>query len=319
MTDQVSSEYSHSEGHAGRSPRVSVVIPVYNAEATLEATLRSVVDQTYRDFEIVICDDGSRDRSREMAREILAASPIVSWQILHLGGFGAGGTRNQGIAQCRGEFIAFLDDDDAWEPEKLALCVQALDRESLDLVCHAETWMDEKGRCSVRRYSDLFDRDQPAIVSLMRNNPFSTSAVVVRRDRLEQSGGFDETLPSAEDYDLWIQLVLLPGFRVGFIDRPLGVYLVREGSESSRIERRQAALLAIGDRYRDVLRAASPWGGLEYWKYRAKTVFTSGLRYMVQGQWARGFLMAARGLGMWPFRFDWLTLAAKRALRRRTH
>ena len=296
-------------------PRVSVVLPVYNAENTLRAALESVLSQTYKDFEVVVCDDGSKDRSREIAAEALSVLEGDRWQMRVGERLGPGGARNAGIRAARGEFIAFLDDDDIWMGEKLAHCVRDLDRGPFDLVCHSEVWQDERGRRRVRRYRDLFDESREPVVSLLRNNPFSTSAVVVRRDRLLEAGLFDSSLPSAEDYDLWIRLVLLPDFRIGFIDEPLGTYSVREGSESSAIDRRVRALLEIGRRHRPALLAASNRGRLEYWIYLARIHFTTGLRYFRQRQRILGIRMLLKGFLMWPFRLDWLVLALKERMR----
>jgi glycosyltransferase involved in cell wall biosynthesis len=288
-----------------------VVIPAHNAEATLASALASVLAQSLQEYEILVCDDGSSDRTRLVATDFLKENGVRDWTMLDLGGLGPAGARNRGIAESRGEYIAFLDDDDTWAPEKLALCVSKLREGPLDLVCHSEVWAYDNGKRVEKRYSGLFNRQQPPIVSMLRNNPFSPSAVVVRRDRLIQAGLFDESLPSAEDYDLWIRLVTLPGFEVGFIDRPLGVYTVRPGSESSRIDRRLKALLIIGEKYREALREASPWGWLEHYKYRGKTYFTSGIRYAQQGRRVHGMLMALMGFAMWPFRLEWVTQAVK--------
>jgi hypothetical protein len=178
-------------------------------------------------------------------------------------------------------------------------------------VCHSEIWRNERGEEKVVHYSPLFDPRRPPLISLLRHNPFSTSAVVVRRDRLVAAGDgpFDVTLPSAEDYELWMRLVAQPGFTIRFIDEPLGVYLVRRsGNESSRVDRRHAAMVEIGRR----ARAGSLGGGraptLEYLRYVGKTRVSSGLRYAAAGHRLRGLAMLATGLLLWPFRFDWLLL-----------
>ncbi len=300
-----------------RGPRVSVVMPMFNAEATVVRALEGALAQTYEHLEIVVCDDGSRDRSRDLARDTLSVWDEDCWQVRDSGGIGPGGARNQGILASRGEYIAFLDDDDLWAPEKLEACVRELDGGPFDLVCHAEVWEGEDGNRRVRRYRDLFDESKGLFVSLMRNNPFSTSAVVVRKKHLEEAGLFDESLPSAEDYDLWLRLALLPGFRVGFIDEPLGTYALRTGSESSAIDRRFAALMEIGRRYRPQLSLVAKRGELEYWIFRARTLFTTGIRYAQQGRRRLGIWMALKGFLMWPFRADWALLALKERLRRR--
>ncbi len=301
---------------ASAAPVVSVIVPAYNAERTIVAALESVVAQTYQDWELILCDDSSTDETRAMAESCLRSHGVRRWRVLELEHCGPSEARNHGIDAAHGEYVAFLDDDDTWQPEKLARCVAAVRGGGLDLVCHDEVWLDDGGGARLRRYSALFDRSVPPLVSLIRNNPFSTSAVVVRRERLLEAGPFDGTLPSAEDYDLWIRLAMIPGIRIGFVEEPLGTYRVRAGSESSGTDRRLQALLTIGARYAGPLTAASRLGRLEGWMYRAKTYFTSGLRLVRQGQRARGARLLCKGLLMWPFRFDWVRFAIRQRLAR---
>ena len=302
---------------AGR-PRVSVVMPAHNAERTIVAAIESVVAQTFGDWEIVLCDDASTDGTRAAAEACFARHGVTRGRVLALAHCGPAEARNHGIRAARGEFVAFLDDDDTWEPAKLARCVEAIQAGGLDVVCHSEVWLDAgSGDRSVHHYSGLFDARVHPLVSLMRNNPFSTSALMARRAHLLAAGLFDPSLPSAEDYDLWIRLAMIPGIRIGFLDEALGTYLLRPGSESSKIDRRVRALLAIGERYAAPAAAASRLGALEPWMFRAKTYFTSGIRYAQQGSRARGAAMAAKGLLMWPFRFDFVLFAVRQRLARR--
>jgi glycosyltransferase involved in cell wall biosynthesis len=302
-----------SGGHpgAGPAPTVSVVIPTYNAEAAVLDALASVVSQTYTDWEILVCDDGSTDGTRAVAERYLAAQEGARWRILSLERGGPAETRNRGVREARGEWIAFLDDDDGWAPQKLQRCMEAVGAGRLDVVGHSEAWVDDAGRSRPHHYSALFDASVHPLVSLMRANPFSTSALVVRRSALLEAGLFDPQLPSAEDYDLWIRLAMLPEIRIGFIDEVLGTYRLRAGSESSRIDRRMRALLTIGARYGDALAAVSRLGRLESWMFRSKTYFTSGLRLLRQGSPGRGAGLVAIGLLMWPFRFDWIRFAQR--------
>jgi glycosyltransferase involved in cell wall biosynthesis len=302
----------------GAAPLVSVVIPAHNAARTIVAALESVAAQTFTDWEIVLCDDASTDETRAAAEGCMARLGVTRCRILALSPSGPAEARNHGIRDARGEFVAFLDDDDTWEPTKLARCVEAIRARALDVVCHSEVWLDaDTGARTVHHYSPLFDARLHPLVSLMRNNPFSTSALVVRRRHLVEAGLFDPSLPSAEDYDLWIRLAMIPGVRIGFVDEALGTYLLRAGSESSKIDRRLRALLAIGERYGDALAKASRWGALEGVRYRGKTYFTSGVRYAQQGSRARGAAMALKGLLMWPFRWEWVMLAVRQRAARR--
>src|SRR5437868_9870856 len=148
-------------------PTVSVVIPAHNASRTIVAALESVVAQSFGDWEIVLCDDASTDDTREVVAECLTRHDVARWRILALKPSGPAEARNAGIRASRGELVAFLDDDDTWEPEKLARCMDALRAGPLDVVCHSETWLDaDSGERRVRHYSALFDARVHPLVSL---------------------------------------------------------------------------------------------------------------------------------------------------------
>jgi len=302
---------SEAPGASGDQPVVTVVLPMHNAEDVIAKTIHSVLNQTFQDFEIILCDDGSTDDT--VARAVAAVeerSDPVAWSLLRLKGRGAAGARNDGIEVARGEFIAFLDDDDCWAPQKLEVSLGTLRDLEVDMVCHAEQWADDGpgGATHVRLYRHLFDDRLDPLISLFRNNPFSTSAIVVRRDRLVQAGLFDEEIPSAEDYDLWIRLVAISDLRFGFEDSVLGTYLVRSGGESGKVDRRYEALLCIGERYSTLLveRFGPKRAWFELWIYRARVEFTTGVRLVRQGRVRFGLRMAMLGWCRWPFRFDWV-------------
>src|ERR1051326_7858600 len=106
-------------------PSVSVVLPVYNREHSISRAVRSVLDQTYRDVELIVVDDGSTDGTREVVRQFAPHLTLIEHE--HAG---ASAARNRGIAHARGELIAFIDSDDAWLSEKLALQVPLMTREN---------------------------------------------------------------------------------------------------------------------------------------------------------------------------------------------
>jgi glycosyltransferase involved in cell wall biosynthesis len=299
-----------------RAPLVTVIIASFNAERTIRQALDSVLAQAFADWELLVCDDASTDSTREIVREWIAANPDRRCRLLALPHAGPAASRNRGIGESSGQFVAFLDDDDFWAPEKLSRCLEAAHSDASDVVCHSEIWLYEDGSADVHHYSELFDPRLHPAVSLFRNNPFSTSALVIRRSRLLDAGFFDASLPSAEDYDLWIRIAMLPGFRVTFLDEPLGVYRVRSGSESSKIELRLHALKAIAERYGPALCSLSRLGALEPWMFRAKSYSTTGIRYIRQGSIARGIGLLTLGILMWPIRPDILGRVIRKAAKR---
>jgi glycosyltransferase involved in cell wall biosynthesis len=195
------------------APLVSVIIPTYNRAALVAEALASVQAQTYRDFEIVVVDDGGTDGSWE----VLSACREVR-VLRHPGRRGVSAARNSGIAAARGQWLAFLDSDDLWLPDKLAKQMAYLEaRPDLRLCQTDETWV----RRGVRVNKPLSHRKVAGRIFLpsLSRCMISPSAVMVHRRLLQDHGAFDETLPAAEDYDLWLRLTWR--YEVGLVDEPL--------------------------------------------------------------------------------------------------
>jgi glycosyltransferase involved in cell wall biosynthesis len=208
------------------APLVSVIIPTYNRADLVRQALASVQAQTYRDFEIVVVDDGGTDG----AFEVLSA-----WQeirvLRHVCRRGVSAARNTGVAAARGEWLAFLDSDDLWLPDKLARQIFLLQGQPELLICQTdETWV----RRGVRVNQPLSHRKAAGKIFLpsLRRCMISPSAVMLHRRLLEDHGGFDETLPAAEDYDLWLRLTWR--YEVGLIDDPL---VIKRGGHPDQLSR----------------------------------------------------------------------------------
>jgi len=189
-------------------PRVTVAIAALNASRYIGETLDSVAAQSYRDFEIVVVDDGSTDGTAEIAER----KPYTRVVRRRAGGpAGPATARNEAIRAGAGELIAVLDADDLWHPDKLELQVAELDR-SLDTVLVA-TGVEPFGG-SAPAAPALTGGEVTA--ALLRVNFVTASAVLFRRSAFERAGGFDpdSELIAVEDYDLWLRLSLLGRFAV---------------------------------------------------------------------------------------------------------
>lgn len=193
---------------------VSVVIPAYNSASYIEGCLDSVFKQTFKDWEVIIIDDGSNDDTRIVIEEYINRSNILSGRFQYLRNeknMGAAAARNPGIEVSRGDFISFLDSDDIWRPQKLERVMDIFDRFSeVDLVCHNEYMTKD---CKIIRKLEydknvknlnLSDKDL-VYRKLFLGNFLSTSAVTIRKACLKNML-FDETFSVAEDYDLWLRL-----------------------------------------------------------------------------------------------------------------
>jgi glycosyltransferase involved in cell wall biosynthesis len=223
-----------------RPPAVSVVTPVWNAAATLAATVASVQAQSFPDWEMLLVDDGSTDGSRALADRLAAADPRL--RVLGQGAnTGAAAARNRGIREARGRFIAFLDADDLWRPEKLALQLGALNA-GQPLVFAAYRRIDALGR-------PLGTVRPPARVSragLLRGNVIGCLTAIYDSEAL----GKVEMPPLArrQDYGLWLELLRRTPYAHA-LPEVLADYRVRPGSLSAD---KLAAARATWALYREV-------------------------------------------------------------------
>jgi len=192
----------------GTAPAVSVVMPLYNKVGYVGAAIRSVLDQTFTDLELVVVDDGSTDGSAEVVQG-LADRRI---RLLRQENAGAPAARNAGIAAARGRWVAFLDADDTWRPEKLARQLAVLEREP-DLVWAAGAYVRTRpGPITIEQ--NVPDQGwlrapevlEDGLLALTDAWCLWTGTVMVRRDILSQLGGFDTSLPTGDDVLLWSRI-----------------------------------------------------------------------------------------------------------------
>jgi glycosyltransferase involved in cell wall biosynthesis len=220
---------------------VSVVIPTRDRQAMVAGAVRSALDQTGAEVEVCVVDDGSTPPVM-LPRELAADRRV---KLIRLDTpRGAGAARNAGLAATSGEIVAFLDDDDAWLPDKLARQLAALDGGSIAVACGFEVWDGATLVASVLPPDPFDARDLLAHPSLW------PSTVLVRRAALDAAGEFDDGLPRVQDWDLWLRLGDLGRFDVVsevLVDRrwsPLPPETARMGREliAPRIEERLAHL-----------------------------------------------------------------------------
>src|SRR2546426_189289 len=189
---------------------VSVVIPVYNGEQYLADAIQSVRDQTYQNVEVIVVDDGSTDGSADVAKKFGEAIRYV-----HQSNGGVGKARNTGIAAARGAYLAFLDQDDLWLPDKLAVQVAYLDShpEVGAVYCQCQVMGNAELRSDHMRdlRQRLYYYAEPVkddVVGIMRGPCLLMTTTMFRREVLQSIGGFDEAFigAGAEDMDLTLRL-----------------------------------------------------------------------------------------------------------------
>ena len=183
-------------------PTISVIIPAYNAEQTILETIKSVRQQTFSDFEIIIINDGSTDRTLKLLESI----EDNRLKIFSYENGGLSVARNRGIARATGEFVAFLDADDLWTPDKLELQVKALQQYSEAGVAYSWTYyMNEQRTSSLPSVSIFFEGD--VLANLLVNNFIASgSNPLIRRQAIKSVGDFDSACAGCADWDYWMRL-----------------------------------------------------------------------------------------------------------------
>jgi len=208
-------------------PRISIVMPVYQRRAELRRALRSLASQSCMNFEVLVADDGSNPPAEEVVREFRGFMAIRCLALPHSGR--PSGPRNAAVAASRAEWISFLDSDDTWDTDRIAVLDSYL-RDGVDVVHHrlricGESTRSFASRIGFRPYAvgSGFGRRSAVEHLASVGNTVAMSGATVRRDMLVSLGGFDEELPCNDDYDLWLRLALA-GARFQYIDRVLGTY-----------------------------------------------------------------------------------------------
>jgi len=208
------------------TPRVTVIIPTYNRAGCLREAVDSVLAQNFRDFELIVVDDGSTDDTPRLLQEYGEAIRVFRQE-----NRGVSAARNAGIAVSRGALIAFLDSDDLWLQVKLARQVEFFKAHADALICQTEEiWVRNgrrvnPGKRHRKRGGMIFE---PSLDLCL----VSPSAVMVRRELFQCVGFFDEGLPACEDYDLWLRVS--SRYAVHLIDIPL---IVKRGGHPDQLSR----------------------------------------------------------------------------------
>lgn len=192
--------------------KFSVIIPMYNSESTITKALDSVVNQTYRDFEIILVDDGSSDNTKQNIEAFFKNKEIV-YKYLYQTNRGVSTARNRGIKEASGEYIAFLDSDDMWHPQKLEIVSNILRDASINILGHAHTF--KSNFCNFYQSCRL---KQVSFFSLLIKNFATTPSIVIKK---QHCAYFDEKMRYTEDHDLWLRMAL--DDKLYFCDLPLSV------------------------------------------------------------------------------------------------
>jgi glycosyltransferase involved in cell wall biosynthesis len=204
---------------------VTVIIPTYNRSKRVCRAVSSVIDQTYKDFEIIVIDDASTDDTIEKLKDFGDRIKII----IHHENKGVSAARNSGIKKATGKFIALLDSDDYWMPEKLRIQISFFNENPEAVICQArEIWIKKGKRINpakkhLKPSGDIF-------IPSLKLCLVSPSAVMFKKSLLNEISMFDEAFPVCEDYDLWLRIAYK--YPVHLIEQDL---LVKEGGAPDQL------------------------------------------------------------------------------------
>ena len=276
------------------SPMVSVIIPTFNQAEFLQKALQSVINQTFQDWEAIVIDNYSEDKTKKIV-ESMKDSRIRYLLFSNHGIIAA--SRNWGINHANGDYIAFLDSDDLWYPSKLSTCLEYFSH-GADAVCHG-MWIRKDGVLDKK-----FIPAQPSHnlyeTLLFKGNPtIWTSTVMINKQCLKQFGIFSEhpAIVMAEDYDLWLRLAE-NNVRWIIIPEILGEYTMHGKNASKNIKKQMMAVdVVVMNQFRQ-RKSRSLYNRLIIRKTRMMIAFRAGRRVQQTGQLRESIPYIIRGLSI---------------------
>jgi glycosyltransferase involved in cell wall biosynthesis len=276
------------------TPVVSVIIPTYNHAHFLREALVSLRAQTYPDWEAVVINNFSDDDTVAVV-ESFADSRMILENFRNNGNISA--SRNRGIKLARGRYVAFLDSDDTWYPEKLAKCMTHFDN-GVGLVCHGLRWFggQEKDMYCGPKQRATFD-------ALLNNgNCITPSATVVVKDLLESVGCFsvNPKFITAEDYHLWIKLAQV-GNKMYFIKEILGQYRIHSGNQSGSVMRQLNAELHVFNEFLPEENSYSLGKKVRVRRRFGIAYYGAGRAMQRNDKFEESWKLLFRGVAYWPF------------------
>jgi glycosyltransferase involved in cell wall biosynthesis len=287
-------------------PVFSIIVPVYNAAATLEATVQSVLAQSFADFELILIDDGSSDHSLSIMQELASLDDRIkatSWS-----NKGVSATRNFGVGLCQGQLIAFLDADDLWQADKLEQHYR-LHANNTDIgASYAKIAFiapDAVGCDNARTTSDIV-KHRLSVADLLGENPVCTmSNLVVRSDQFDAIGKFDESMSFAEDQE-WLARAANANCCIMGIDEVLVGYRLSEDGLSVDLNKMYAGWRALACEYQQTEKLVS--AEAVYCRYLARRALRSGAPSKHAVHFAIRGLQLDAGAFLADARRGWLTL-----------
>ena len=278
------------------SSKVSIIIPVFNGEVDLPGAIDSALDQQDCHVEVIVVNDGSTDGTSDVMSRY--GHRIVAVHQKNLGPGGLAQTRNNGVQASSGDWIAFLDHDDLWEPNKLALQLQSAQAESSEVVyTNARNFGDVGRVADLRSDSDAMPSGD-LFESLLMDNFIVMSSAMMTRSLFDRIGGLTTSPILAEDWDLWLKSAAV-GARFSAVPKPVTLYRWRPGSFSKNHDRmRQLRLLAVQRALETERGKSLPWS---IRRKALANVESCSAWFLAASSPRKAIAWYARSLAYWPF------------------
>lgn len=262
-------------------PRVSVIIPMYNCQKFIAETMESVLSQTYKDFEIIAVDDGSTDNTRQIVQSY--GSKV---RYIYQRNQGVSAARNNAIRESQGEYIALLDHDDLWLPDKLEKQIPLLDSNpNLGLVYSDNYIVDLAGNILGRSFAESKPYQGNVLPQLFMENFIPCLTAVIRKEAFDEAGLFSSEFSIAEEYDLFLRIA--EKYEVDFINLPLANFRVHETNVSKNREQAFREEIAVVEHclqrhseFRDILESKIK-------RRKAKLYYNLAYTYFLKGEHKR--------------------------------
>lgn len=295
------------------TPLISVCIAAYKADKYLEATLRTVYSQTFKNWELVVTEDGSKDRTEDFVAELAHKIPQRVVYSRHESNRGLAATRNTGIATAKGDWIAFLDADDLWKPDHLENLVSASQIEECDAVYSGSIQYDDATwtKLSTRAPSERDLADLPVALYTGRLSIMS-SAVMIKRESMQRFGPFAMEFKICSNSEYWLR-ILFKGGRMIYSGSNTCIYRQHNGGLSGKTANSLTEAARICERY-------SKWNAIPRLLARTRTanLYRWAGRTLMNENPAAALDPLSHSLRIHPFNPKTIGLWAKAFLRQNT-
>ena len=287
-------------------PKASVIIPVYNSSKYLSETIDSVLSQTYQDFEIVTVDDGSTDSSKEIIEKFIEKNPDKI-KYIYQSNKGIAGARNTGIRNAKGEFIALLDADDKWHPQRLEDEVKVIESSKDIGLVHADMQniSDTGQMLSIPKREKKYLSGNIFEPLFLREAEIDALTVLFRKECCDKVGLFDEDpiCMGVDDRDLWLRISRQ--YKIQYVDKVLAYYRVHEENYSKELQKMITARVYVVDKF-----CPSKGGNKKLRKMALTRIYKeAGDHFLFKQNFKEARQYYLKAIFSWPFNpWPWINL-----------